>query len=732
MADEQASAPDAADAEFQVSDSDRQHWSYQPLRPPPIPDVTHRDWPRNLIDRFVLARLETRGWKRAADVGRPVLLRRVTLDLLGLPPTLAEQRRFAQNTSPDAFEQVVDDLLTRPGYGERWGRHWLDVVRYAETNGYERDAIKPSVWRYRDYVVRALNNDKPYNRFVLEQIAGDELPDATAETMIATGFHRLGPWDDEPADPQQDRFDQLDDLVRTTSRAFLGLTLGCARCHDHKFDAFSIRDYYSMLAIFDPLQRPSNGRQEIDLPAASSARFARVADRDRQIGEFQGQIDETKAKLRAKFLSTGQSRLQAEVLDAFQAATAKRSNRQKELVQKHAAELEQELAAAMPADEKRLLAEHERQIARLRQRVPDLLRGYFLHEPSPAPPNTYLLLRGQATSPGPRVQPAVPAVLVTTQPVFLPPNKKTTRRRLSLARWMVAAENPLTARVIVNRVWTYHFGRGIVATPSDFGVMGSSPTHPELLDWLTHWFVHDADWSLKKLHRLILTSSTYRMSKLSVSEYRGADPENQLMWRFPYRRLEVEAIRDSMLAASGRLNRKMYGPSTYLSVPKDALAGHSDPGKIWKPLNEREASRRTVYAFIKRSLLVPLLEVLDLCDTTRSNAQRNVTTVPTQALTLLNGEFTNRQARHLADRLMREAGENAAARIEQAYLLTLCRKPTATEIETLTMFLNHEAAEIQQEAAAAGANLSGDAARRQALIRLCRVIFNLNEFVYPD
>lgn len=732
MADDQADSPDADDAEFQIIDSDRQHWSYQPVRRPPIPNVTDHDWPRNPIDRFVLARLEARGWDKAADVGRSALLRRVTLDVLGLPPTLAEQKRFAQNSSPDAFEQVVDDLLARPGYGERWSRHWLDVVRYAETNGYERDAIKPSVWRFRDYVVRALNNDKPYNRFVLEQIAGDELPAATAETMIATGYNRLGPWDDEPADPQQDRFDQLDDLVRTTSRAFLGLTLGCARCHDHKFDALSAQDYYSMVAIFDPLQRPSNGRQEIDLPAASAASFAEVANRDRRLGEFQRQIRQTKAKLRADFLAKGQSRLQAEVLAAFRTSAAKRSNQQKELVKKHAAALEKELAAATPADTKRLMAEHERQMALLRQRIPDLTRGYFLREPSPTPAKTYLLLRGQATAPGPEVQPAVPAVLVTTQPAFLPPSKQTSRRRLSLARWMVNAENPLTARVIVNRVWTYHFGRGIVDTPSDFGVLGSLPSHPELLDWLTHWFVHDANWSLKKLHRLILTSRTYRMSKLSVPKYRKADPENQLMWRFPYRRLEVEAIRDSMLAASGRLNRKMYGPSVYLSVPKEALAGHSDPGKIWKPLDEREASRRTVYAFIKRSLLVPLLEVLDLCDTTRSNAQRNVTIVPTQALTLLNGEFTNRQARHLADRLMREAGNNAAARIEQAYLLTLCRKPTATETATLTLFLDHEAAAIQKEAATAGKNLSSDAASRQALIRLCRVIYNLNEFVYPD
>jgi uncharacterized protein DUF1553 len=299
-------------------------------------------------------------------------------------------------------------------------------------------------------------------------------------------------------------------------------------------------------------------------------------------------------------------------------------------------------------------------------------------------------------------------VLVASQPSFLPPGQRTSRRRLSLARWIAGKDNPLTARVIVNRVWQFHFGEGLVRTPSDFGVMGEKPTHPELLDWLADWFVREG-WSVKKLHRLILTSNTYRMSKRAIPEYQDADPENRLWWRFPYRRLEVEAIRDSMLAASGRLNPKMYGPSMFPQVPKEALEGSSDPDIIWKASDEQEASRRTIYAHIKRSMVVPMLEVLDLCDTARTSAKRNITNIAPQALTLLNGEFTNRQARHFAERLRREAGSDLGRQIDLAFRLALCRPPTDAERTRVARF-----------------------AKEESLEQMCRVILNLNEFVYAD
>jgi hypothetical protein len=621
-----------------IDQSDREHWAYCPVRRPKVPTVKDARWAANPIDGFILARLEAAGWKPNPPAQRRPLLRRVCLDVVGLPPSLAEQEEFLADHSSDAWERLVDRLLADPAYGERWGRHWLDLVRYAETNGYERDAAKPEVWRYRDWVIDSLNADKPYDRFALEQIAGDELADANADTIIATGFNRLGPWDDEPADPEQDRFDQLDDIVRTTSQAFLGLTLGCARCHNHKFDALTMHDYYRMVAVFSPLKRPQRGRKELARPAVCR---------------------------------------------------------------------QQDANASVP-------------------------RGYFLYEPSPKPPITHLLLRGRASSPGPEVEGGVPAVLVSRQPAFEKPDGRTSRRRISFARWLVDERNPLTARVIVNRVWQHHFGQGIVRTPSDFGVMGSPPTHPELLDWLADWLMHDAHWSLKKLHRLILTSNTYQMRKQIRPDYAAADPENERFWRFPYQRLEVEAIRDSMLSASGQLRHMLHGPSVHLAIPAQALAGSSDPGTIWPAFHEQEAARRTVYAFVKRSLVVPMLEVLDLCDTTRSAESRATTSVPTQALTLLNGDEVNRQARHLAERLRHDVGEQPARQIDRALRLTLGRPPTSDETRGLQAYLTREASAIVAETRASSKPVNTDRARREALVRLCRALFNGNEFVYPD
>jgi hypothetical protein len=412
--------------------------------------------------------------------------------------------------------------------------------------------------------------------------------------------------------------------VTTSSQAFLGLTLGCARCHNHKLEALSMHDYYRMVAVFRPLQRPRKGKTELDGPALPPGR---------------------------------------------------------------------------------------------EKEFPNAPRGYFLVEAAPKSPPTHILLRGQATRPGPEVQPGVPAVLVEKQPEFLTPSTHTTRRRLTLARWIASPDHPLTARVIVNRVWMWHFGEGLVRTPSDFGIKGDPPTHPELLDWLAHQFVKDG-WSLKKLHRLIVTSNAWRMSKRSRPDCAAADPDNRLLWRMPYRRLEGEAIRDSMLAVSGQLNPQTGGPSVFVPVPKEALEGHSDPGKVWGVSPERDASRRTIYVHVKRSLPVPLLEVLDVCDAARSTARRNVTTVAPQALTLYNGEFVNKQARHFAERLEKEAGTNPGQQIELAYRLALSRPPTAREQKALLAFLEKE-----------GAEKGGAKAARE---QMCRVIFNLNEFVYPD
>jgi cytochrome c553 len=680
------------------------HWAFQPIRRPAVPAL-HDPWVRNPVDAFILQKLRERGLKPAPPATPGAIRRRIYADLIGLPPSLAEQAQSI--ATPAAVDALVDDLLARPSYGERWARHWLDLVRFAETNGYERDATKPSAWRYRDYVIRAFNRDKPFDRFTLEQLAGDELPDASAETFTALTYYRLGPWDDEPADPQTDRFDQLDDIVNTTSQVFLGVTLGCARCHNHKFEPLTARDYYSLLAVFDGLQRPRKGRTEFDLPAGTWPEVEAIHRRDRAIETAEKRIQEVRDQVRSQLLKSGATGLPADAAAAFLVPPIERNATQQALVKSHTARLEGKVTEALSPDQQSEIAAVRNQIESLRRATPDIQRAYYLYEPEPKIAPTHLLIRGKADQPGPEVTPAIPAVL-RREPLVFPAPQRTSLRRLTFANWLVSRDNPLTARVIVNRVWQHHFGEGLVRTSSDFGVKGERPSHPELLDWLAAWFM-DHGWSIKQLHRLILGSNTYRMSKQWNDAAATADPEDRLLWRMPYQRLEVEVIRDSALAASGRLNPAMFGPSMYPHIPPAALEGNSDPDKIWKQSDEEEGSRRTIYAFLKRSMVVPMLEVLDLCDTSRTAARRQNTSVPTQALTLFNGDFVNRQARYFADRLRREAGDDPAKQINLAYRLALARPPLPKEVAAMLDFL-----------------------KREPLEQMCRVIFNLNEFAYVD
>ena len=691
-----------------AADSPEAHWAFQIVKPTIPPAVQDKSWIRNPIDRFILAKLETKNWKPAPQASPRILLRRVSLDLTGLPPTLKEQQDFSRSSD---LTTVIDDLLSRKTYGERWARHWLDAARYADTNGYERDAIKPYVWRYRDYVIDSLNSDKPYNRFVIEQLAGDELPDANAQTMIATGYLRLGHWDDEPADPETDRYDQLDDILNTTSQSMLGLTLSCARCHDHKFEPLSQKDYYSLIAIFNPLKRPQQGRTELAIPSGTRQQIAELKKRDEAIEKIDKELSRLRTAFERKFLEEGESKLTEKVIAVFKIEEAKKNAAQKKLAKEHRASLDVELDKAQPDMLRKQLRALEAKTERLHTLHPDLPLAYVWDEPSNNAPKTHLLVRGQPGRLGDLVEPSPPKILTSKLPtIFQQPSKHSTQRRLGLAEWIASPKNPLTARVFVNRVWQHHFGKGLVRTANDFGLMGEHPTHPELLDWLAYWFVHDAKWSIKKLHHLILTSNTWQMSSRADNDnHLAEDPENRLLWRQNHRRLEVEAIRDSILAISGQLNPEMHGPHTYPSVPPQALEGHSDPSKIWKPLDEKSASRRTIYAFVKRSLMIPMLETLDICDTTQPSPGRRVTTVAPQALTLYNGEFVNRQARHFARRLKAEAGKDSSKQINLAYQLALCRQPSENERTELLLFLEKEPLE-----------------------QFCRVVFNLNELVYPD
>jgi hypothetical protein len=656
----------------------REFWSFQPVNRPPIPAVQHVDRVANPIDAFIWQKLEKVGLEMSPRAEPADLLRRLSLDLRGLPPTLKE---LASGGSASDYAFVVDRFLADPAYGERWARHWLDLVRYADSNGYERDQAKPSVWRYRDYVIAALNSDKPYDRFVLEQIAGDELPDASDETLIATGFHALGAWQDEvdPLEAAQYRADELDDMVRTTSQTFLGLTLGCARCHNHKFDPLTMVDYYSLVAILAPLKRPNKGRIDRDVPLGTPEQIAALNARNDEL-----------AKLDLKLL---------------------------------------EINTHKPTDAKEQADRIRSRQRELRAKTSDRQGAYRCYEDTGDAPPTYLLLSGRASNRGPQMQPRVPAVLTSAQPAFGATAEKSTLRRLTLARWIASDQNPLTARVIVNRVWQHHFGTGLVATPSDFGRMGARPTHPELLVWLADWFMHDAGWSLKKLHRLIVTSETYRQasggiqgSKFKVQGLETAtlnfEPGTlNLYSSFPYRRLDVEAIRDSMLMAAGNLDRRMFGPAVMLPIPAAAIEAHTDKQAAWQAAKEPDINRRTVYAYVKRTLLVPMLETLDFCDTTNSTDRRAITSIAPQALTLFNGDFTSLQAEAFAQRLEREAGDDPQRQIELAYRAALSRSPTAMELTAMIMFLDRESAATGKHA---------------ALVQMCRVILNLNEFVYPN
>ncbi len=589
----------------------RGQWSYQPVVRPRIPVVRDPGWVGNPVDAFILSRLEAERLRPAPEADRVTLIRRLTNDLIGLPPNPEEVDAFVADRSPGAYERLVERLLASPLYGEHWARHWLDLVRFGETNGYERDSAKPFAWRYRDYVIDAFNRDKPYDRFLREQLAGDEIEPGSSESLIATGFYRLGIWDDEPADPPLARYETLDGVISTAGQVFLGMTINCARCHDHKVDPISQRDYYRLLAVF------------IDVTHADGKNLRKVRSND------------------------GRS---IEVM-----AVAERGAAQ-----------------------------------------------------------AHVLLRGSPALVGPQVEPGVPEVLDEYSTTIA----KGRGKRRALAEWLTDPRNPRTARVMANRLWQYHFGRGIVPTSNDYGKLGEAPSHPELLDWLATELVAGG-WKLKRMHRLITLSSAYRMSSQATTAGLASDPSNRWFWRYPMRRLTAEQIRDSILAVGGQLRLKAGGPSVYPPIPREVMAGQSVPGSGWKTSPPDEAARRSVYVHVKRSLLVPILAVHDAADTDSSCPVRYTTTVPTQALGMLNGEFANEQAGHFADRLRSEAPGDLASQVRRAIRLTVARDPGPEEVRNDLEFVRNlmERSKLDE---------------RAAMSQYCLMILNTNAFLYLD
>ena len=746
-----AEPPEVADSSLygiQVESFHRDHWSFRPIQPAVIPNGRDAQSP-NPIDGFVAAALESRGLLLAPPADDEVWLRRVSLDLVGLSPTASALEDFRNDHSGIRHERAVDRLLADPGYGLRWGRRWLDVARYAETNGYERDGAKPNAWRYRDWVIDSLNRDKPFDQFLTEQLAGDELPQVTAETLIATTFLRLGTWDDEPADPLVDRYDQLDDVVGTVSTAFLGMTLRCARCHNHKFEPLSQIDYGRMLAIFDPLERPRQDRTELDVevgtPQELADHRATVARQQAALQVLQQQAEHLTAQVRNRYFAGTPRRLKAEAFAAHRLAPDQRSAEQKKLAETTAGDLAADLKELETTDERRQREGFERAREAVQHTAPDPLpRAYIFRETTAPWKPTQVFRRGNPQTPAGAVTPGFPEVLSQLAiPVAFSADSQpdmpraagtpsaTSGRRLALAKWMTNPRNPLVARVLVNRIWQGHFGDGLVSTENDFGVMGTPPSHPELLDWLAQFLI-DSGWSLKSLHRQIVLSRVYAQSSTAHAAGLAADPDNRLLWRYPYRRLEAEVLRDCVLQASGQLNTELGGPSVFPRIHRAVLEGQSRPGEGWGNSSPAQMSRRSAFVYVKRSLLVPELELLDLPDTTTSCEQRVVSTIPTQALTLINGEFFNSQAGFLAERLARTvpsptAGDPAdARRLREAHTLVLGRLPEPEEWDAGRRFLIRQRELLRTE------GVPDDLVDQRAWSAWCLVLLNLNEFTYLD
>ena len=778
----------------EITEQDRQWWAFQKPVRRPAPQSSDARWSRNPIDGFVKAMLDRKGLEPAPQADRHTLIRRAYLDLAGLLPPPEVVDAFVKDASPDAYEKLIDRLLASPNYGERWGRNWLDVVRYADSSGFEFDLNIDNAWRYRDYVIKAFNENKPYDQFVIEQLAGDELDKPTFDSLTATTYYRIGPRVRfrEKNYPSY-RFDYMDDMVRTTFQGFMGLSVNCARCHDHKFDPITRLDYYKSVAAFwgyVDYDQPLVPKAEVD------AYYGQLKELEKEMTPLVQEIARIEKpyrdKQREQQVQDALRKFPADIQQAIKTPEAQRTLGQKLLVAqviinpedvdpdnlvvdatasakaRAAAKADQVFGvtnygkkqiALSPADEQRR-AEVQAKIKAIEDRLPaplpvaDGVRDgdYRLspdglgdsHIPGtgrpdygltccflPAPgakfevPPLYFAAKGEDLKGEEstfQVQPGFLTVL--SNPAAPPPathlpvrsDYSTSGRRRALAEAIASKDNPLTARVMVNRIWGWHFGTGIVATPGNFGKMGVLPSNPELLDWLATEFVQRG-WIIKDIQRLIMTSETYKMaSAFSREGNLKTDPTDVYLWRFPAHRLEAEIIRDITLSASGKLNPQFGGEPFFPAIPVSLRA--DQPRGTWELTKEEPTTwRRSVYAYVKRGLKYPMFEVFDEPDLNVTSEKRAVSTVPTQALTLLNNDFMLIQAGHLADRVWKLAGADQSKQVAEMYRITLAREPTPTEMRINIEFLEKQ---------------TGSSNAKSALTDLAHVVLNLNEFVYVN
>lgn len=694
-----AAAPENEEPEKEI------HWAFVAPQRPENPKVSHADWARNPIDRFILARLEREKVAPAPEADRVTLLRRVSLDLTGLPPTPADVANFAADKSADAYEKVVDRLLASPHFGERWARPWLDVARYADSNGYSIDAPR-QIWKYRDWVVAAINRDLPYDQFVIEQLAGDLLPNATVDQKIATGFNRNTQINKEGGiDAEQFRIEAVLDRVNTFGTAFLGLTVGCAQCHDHKFDPISHKDYYSLYAFFNNTVEDGHGENRLggtllfgadgkadltieqEIVAARDALKSYLDDKGEWVEDWRKKLEpDQRAKLRPTSL-----RAAADVPWEKQTFAQRRAS----------------YGAARPDDAD--FKTRSSELGRLERRELTAASTLIMQE-LPKPRESTIFIKGDFTRPGDRVKPATLAVL--------PKLNAENPNRLDLARWLFEPENPLPARVMVNRVWQQYFGRGLVETENDFGTQGLAPTHPELLDWLATEFVAQK-WSLKALHRLIATSSTYRQSSRVRPDLEIVDPVNRLLARQSRLRLDAEIVRDVALAASGTLVPKLGGPPVYPPQP-DGVMTLGQVKRTWMPSEGPDRYRRGLYTHWWRATPHPALAVFDAADGFSACTRRLRSNTPLQALTLLNDRQFFEFAGALAERIQREGDADDVTKLQFAFKLCVSRSPSPDETQRLTNLLQELQAPSGSEPAATA---------QEAWTTIARVLLNLDETI---
>ena len=709
-------ASDAFDAE------DRGHWAFQKITQPEVPQMQNRAWARNPVDAFVASGLEKQNISPGAAADKRTLLRRAYLDLIGIPPAPVEVQAFLDDTSPKAFDRAVDRLLDSPHYGERWARHWLDLARYAESEGFKADETRPNAWRYRDYVIRSLNSDKPYDRFVQEQIAGDELWPGDPEAHIATAFNRHYADESNARNLMQRRQEILNDITDTVGFVFAGMSYACARCHDHKFEPILQSDYYRLQAFF------ANTAAKDDVVLTSEQEFKRYRERlalwDEKTRDIREQMEAIEAPKRRAIEHDLFEKYPAEIQLAFNKQETERTPFERQMAWKarqylnpkshdYVANLDA-VVARIKGDEKKRWEALKAELNTFAHLHPgDLPIGSGMVDLGQEAPKTFLLSKGAYDQKREEIEPGFLQVIDSVSAKV-----ENGRRRSALAKILTDPENPLPARVIVNRVWHYHFGKGIVGTPSEFGVKGDRPTHPALLDWLVTDFIQHG-WSLKHLHRVIMASATYQQSSQHREDAARYDPENRLLWKFPLHRLEGEVIRDSALAVAGALNPKMSGPSIFPELPP----GMPTPRGGWKVNDDAsERNRRSVYIFVRRNTRYPLFESLDMPDPHESCSRRNVTTSPIQALNLLNSKLTLEWATAFAERVLAQAGPDLAKQIQTAFEIAYCRPPQADEKKLAFDFLTAHRAVINDRSENGAATLTD----------LCHMLLNSNEFVYRN